>query len=155
MNETDCLHPNMNYQNGNFCHPSNNKDYFLEEIDPDNLNSSIPKDKLKFKRVLRELFSFLYNDNGNLWRTANLLHVFGSITALCCVDKKGLLSWPNPTADKIFFLTAPNQPQGQRAKDGSEQTDEHATEDAPTGSLVDAHENEKRDCIFCKLSLLL
>lgn len=24
--------------------------------------------------------------------------------ALCCVDKKGILSWPNPTAEKVFFL---------------------------------------------------
>lgn len=23
---------------------------------------------------------------------------------LCCVDKKGVLSWPNPTAEKVFFL---------------------------------------------------
>ncbi|XP_023719863.1 transmembrane protein 94 isoform X3 [Cryptotermes secundus] len=37
-------------------------------------------------------------------RSANLLHVLGSVTALCCVDKKGILSWPNPTAEKIFFL---------------------------------------------------
>ncbi|KAF4527294.1 hypothetical protein B566_EDAN001068 [Ephemera danica] len=37
-------------------------------------------------------------------RSANLLHVLGSVTALCCVDKKGILSWPNPTAEKVFFL---------------------------------------------------
>ncbi|KAK3891362.1 hypothetical protein Pcinc_004755 [Petrolisthes cinctipes] len=22
---------------------------------------------------------------------------------LCCVDKKGVLSWPNPTTEKVFF----------------------------------------------------
>ncbi|XP_046427153.1 transmembrane protein 94 isoform X1 [Neodiprion fabricii] len=37
-------------------------------------------------------------------RSANILHVLGSVTALCCVDKKGILSWPNPTAEKVFFL---------------------------------------------------
>ena len=26
------------------------------------------------------------------------------LQALCCVDKKGILSWPNPTAEKVFFL---------------------------------------------------
>lgn len=26
------------------------------------------------------------------------------LKALCCVDKKGILSWPNPTAEKVFFL---------------------------------------------------
>lgn len=60
-----------------------------------------------------------------LHRSTNLLHVMGSVTvkykniflnrinflninylfkALCCVDKKGILSWPNPTAEKVFFL---------------------------------------------------
>ncbi|KAK7869540.1 hypothetical protein R5R35_002309 [Gryllus longicercus] len=39
-----------------------------------------------------------------LSHSTNLLHVLGSVTALCCVDKKGILSWPNPTAEKVFFL---------------------------------------------------
>lgn len=39
-----------------------------------------------------------------LGRSANVVQVLGSITALCCVDKKGILSWPNPTAEKVFFL---------------------------------------------------
>ncbi|BES99398.1 kiaa0195 [Nesidiocoris tenuis] len=39
-----------------------------------------------------------------LTRSSNPLHVLGSVTALSCVDKKGILSWPNPTAEKIFFL---------------------------------------------------
>lgn len=29
------------------------------------------------------------------------------LQALCCVDKKGILSWPNPTAEKVFFLKSP------------------------------------------------
>lgn len=29
--------------------------------------------------------------------------------ALCCVDKKGILSWPNPTAEKVFFLKNPSK----------------------------------------------
>ncbi|CAH1388877.1 unnamed protein product [Nezara viridula] len=39
-----------------------------------------------------------------LARSSNPLHILGSVTALCCVDKKGILSWPNPTAEKIFFM---------------------------------------------------
>lgn len=35
--------------------------------------------------------------------------------ALCCVDKKGILSWPNPTAEKVFFLTNSKQ-QSQSAE---------------------------------------
>ncbi|XP_018571682.1 transmembrane protein 94 isoform X2 [Anoplophora glabripennis] len=39
-----------------------------------------------------------------LTRSSNILHVLGSVTALGCIDKKGILSWPNPTAEKVFFL---------------------------------------------------
>lgn len=43
-------------------------------------------------------------DSQLLGRSANVVQVLGSITALCCVDKKGILSWPNPTAEKVFFI---------------------------------------------------
>lgn len=39
-----------------------------------------------------------------LGRSAHVVQVLGSVTTLTCVDKKGILSWPNPTAEKIFFL---------------------------------------------------
>ena len=39
-----------------------------------------------------------------LSRTENLIHALGSITALCCTDKKGILSWPNTSAEKLFIL---------------------------------------------------
>jgi hypothetical protein len=45
-------------------------------------------------------------EQNHLWRSGNLLHVLGSITTLCCVDKKGILSTPNPIPDKIFFLNS-------------------------------------------------
>ncbi|XP_059152862.1 transmembrane protein 94-like [Physella acuta] len=35
-----------------------------------------------------------------------MLHALGSVTALCCVDKKGILSWPNPSAEKVFFFSS-------------------------------------------------
>jgi hypothetical protein len=39
-----------------------------------------------------------------LSRSTNIIQVLGSVTAFCCVDKKGILSWPNPTPEKVFFL---------------------------------------------------
>ncbi|XP_041363282.1 transmembrane protein 94-like [Gigantopelta aegis] len=36
---------------------------------------------------------------------SNILHVLESVTSLCCVDKKGVLSWANPSAEKIFFFS--------------------------------------------------
>ncbi|CRL04759.1 CLUMA_CG017819, isoform A [Clunio marinus] len=40
-----------------------------------------------------------------LSRSTNIVQILGSISAFCCVDKKGILSWPNPTPEKVFFLT--------------------------------------------------
>ena len=31
-------------------------------------------------------------------------HLCILLQSLCCVDKKGVLSLPNPTAEKVFFL---------------------------------------------------
>uniref|UniRef100_A0AAR5NZX1 Cation-transporting P-type ATPase C-terminal domain-containing protein n=1 Tax=Dendroctonus ponderosae TaxID=77166 RepID=A0AAR5NZX1_DENPD len=61
-----------------------------------------------FKFSYQDMFkNFLDICNGKpniLFRTANILHVLGSVSALGCIDKKGILSWPNPTAEKVFFL---------------------------------------------------
>uniref|UniRef100_A0A1B6JBX6 Uncharacterized protein n=1 Tax=Homalodisca liturata TaxID=320908 RepID=A0A1B6JBX6_9HEMI len=60
---------------------------------------------------LRRLFlDILLGQHNSLPRSANLLHVLGSVTALSCVDKKGILSWPNPTAEKVFFLRSTRDP---------------------------------------------
>ncbi|XP_035828893.1 transmembrane protein 94 [Aplysia californica] len=56
----------------------------------------------------------------------DMLHALGSVTALCCVDKKGILSWPNPSAEKvIFFSSAPKR----APPDDDEDEDKTAKED--------------------------
>lgn len=55
-------------------------------------------------------------DSRLLGRSANVVQVLGSITALCCVDKKGILSWPNPTAEKVFFLRDGDKEEEDRKK---------------------------------------
>lgn len=45
--------------------------------------------------------------------------VLGSVTALCCVDKKGILSWPNPTAEKVFILRDAADPSSESESDTS------------------------------------
>ncbi|KAF0301197.1 Transmembrane protein 94 [Amphibalanus amphitrite] len=40
----------------------------------------------------------------SLPHTASLLYTLGALTSLCCVDKKGVLSWPNPTAEKVVTV---------------------------------------------------
>lgn len=71
------------------------------------------------KQLLSTMKRLILNQDENLWRSANLLQVFGSITALSCVDKKGILSTPNPTADKVFFLNSTEERDGQPA-DGAD-----------------------------------
>lgn len=60
--------------------------------------------KLPFKEVFGNWIRLWHGDSMLLPRSANVVQVLGSVTALCCVDKKGILSWPNPTAEKVFFL---------------------------------------------------
>ncbi|XP_041978193.1 transmembrane protein 94 isoform X1 [Aricia agestis] len=54
--------------------------------------------------LVRTFWNILRGKEDMVTRTANIVHVLGSLSALCCVDKKGILSWPNPTAEKVFFL---------------------------------------------------
>jgi hypothetical protein len=57
------------------------------------------------RTVLRNWMNLIMAGSSNLLgRSSNIVQVLGSITALCCVDKKGILSWPNPTAEKVFFF---------------------------------------------------
>ncbi|XP_030383039.1 transmembrane protein 94 isoform X2 [Scaptodrosophila lebanonensis] len=65
-------------------------------------------------------------------RSANLVQVLGSISALCCVDKKGILSWPNPTAEKVFFLHNTDDEQNDDgARSNSQLSMETESEDGP------------------------
>lgn len=85
---------------------SSSKEFYLEELDSDRSNVPLIGSKLSCFDMILKMKELLSSNDTNLWRTANLLHVLGSITAFCCVDKKGILSWPNPTVDKVFFLTS-------------------------------------------------
>ncbi|KAJ2945867.1 hypothetical protein O0L34_g4773 [Tuta absoluta] len=58
----------------------------------------------ELKTLGKTFFNILSGREDMVCRTANIVHVLGSLSALCCVDKKGILSWPNPTAEKVFFL---------------------------------------------------
>ncbi|XP_015786071.1 transmembrane protein 94 [Tetranychus urticae] len=87
-------------------------DPFFVDLDS---NSSIDLStpiRLTWSELYKTVVDLLTCRDGNLWRSANILQIFGSITALCCVDKKGILSWPNPSADKVFFLTSNSNKHG-------------------------------------------
>ena len=53
--------------------------------------------KTMFKRAV-------FGTGEYLSRTENIVHTLGCITALCCTDKKGILSWPNQVRDSRLLL---------------------------------------------------
>ncbi|XP_063240300.1 transmembrane protein 94 isoform X2 [Bacillus rossius redtenbacheri] len=83
-----------------------------DEIDPfEEADLAEPKNAVvtvDWSEVWENMAKLWRGRGENLSRSVNLLQVLGSITALCCVDKKGVLSWPNPTAEKVFFLRNPS-----------------------------------------------
>ncbi|KAK9307442.1 hypothetical protein QLX08_002248 [Tetragonisca angustula] len=84
----------------------------LQFVDPfedaDISGPSHPEVVYNWLELKEYFFSILFGKEHMMSRSASILHVLGSVTALCCVDKKGILSWPNPTAEKVFFLRNAN-----------------------------------------------
>ncbi|GJQ72359.1 hypothetical protein Trydic_g3444 [Trypoxylus dichotomus] len=78
------------------------KENILEEQENEQITHL---DFVLFWRVIwKNFLTILQGKNNIIARSTNIVHVLGSLTALCCIDKKGVLSWPNPTAEKVFFL---------------------------------------------------
>ncbi|XP_063362048.1 transmembrane protein 94 [Cydia amplana] len=79
----------------------------ISEDASDPLIQALSESNLKpesLKSLWKTFYNILRGREDMVVRTANIVHVLGSLSALCCVDKKGILSWPNPTAEKVFFL---------------------------------------------------
>uniref|UniRef100_A0A8C9TT75 Transmembrane protein 94 n=1 Tax=Scleropages formosus TaxID=113540 RepID=A0A8C9TT75_SCLFO len=55
--------------------------------------------------VWRHFVSVLRGESQTLCYTSSLLHSLGSVTVLCCVDKQGVLSWPNPSPETVLFFS--------------------------------------------------
>lgn len=60
--------------------------------------------RIPLERMKTHFINTFMGKESTVIRSANLVHVLASVTNLACVDKKGVLSWPNPTAEKVFFL---------------------------------------------------
>lgn len=79
---------------------------FQEDLDTPTLECETAK--LPFSEVFFNWIRLWRGYSMLLGRSSNVVQVLGSITALCCVDKKGILSWPNPTPEKVFILRDAN-----------------------------------------------
>ncbi|KAK0084269.1 hypothetical protein PV325_007343 [Microctonus aethiopoides] len=71
-------------------------------------SKKVPVIVYNWAELISYFFDILFGREFMMSRSASILHVLGSVTALCCVDKKGILSWANPTAEKVFFLRNAN-----------------------------------------------
>ncbi|XP_065805584.1 transmembrane protein 94 isoform X2 [Labrus bergylta] len=60
--------------------------------------------------VWRHLVGVLKGESQTLSYTSSLLHTLGSVTVLCCVDKQGILSWPNPSPETVLFFSGRVEP---------------------------------------------
>uniref|UniRef100_A0A3Q3JQQ3 Uncharacterized protein n=1 Tax=Monopterus albus TaxID=43700 RepID=A0A3Q3JQQ3_MONAL len=60
--------------------------------------------------VWRHLVGILKGESQTLNYTSSLLHNLGSVTVLCCVDKQGILSWPNPSPETVLFFSGRVEP---------------------------------------------
>ncbi|XP_018417051.1 PREDICTED: transmembrane protein 94 isoform X1 [Nanorana parkeri] len=57
--------------------------------------------------------------------TSGLLHGLGSVTVICCVDKQGVLSWPNPSPDTVLFFSGRVDQATERNEDVTDQLSLH------------------------------
>ncbi|XP_038160448.1 transmembrane protein 94 isoform X1 [Cyprinodon tularosa] len=60
--------------------------------------------------VWRHMVRVMKGESETLCYTSSLLHTLGSVTVLCCVDKQGILSWPNPSPETVLFFSGRVEP---------------------------------------------
>ncbi|XP_061665554.1 transmembrane protein 94 isoform X4 [Syngnathoides biaculeatus] len=60
--------------------------------------------------VWKHFVGVLKGESQTLCYTSSLLHTLGSVTVLCCVDKQGILSWPNPSPETVLFFSGRVEP---------------------------------------------
>ncbi|KAM6050760.1 transmembrane protein 94 isoform 5-T5 [Chlamydotis macqueenii] len=75
--------------------------------------------------------------------TSSLLHSLGSVTVLCCVDKQGILSWPNPSPETVLFFSGKVEPPHDSHED---LTDELSTRSFCHPEMED--ESHERDALL-------
>ena len=101
---------------------------FLKTADPfdDTLENPEIEERgtqVSYSHIGRIMRSSLAGEGEYLVRTENLLHTLGSVTSFCCTDKKGLPSWQNPSAEKIFFFKPKEENHLNLMRDEQEECD--------------------------------
>ena len=74
----------------------------------------------------------------------NPISMNSSLQSYCCVDKKGILSWPNPTAEKVFFLRGRGQDDSFMTSSTAPTESEEGRESADSGTEEPPGDGKKR-----------
>ncbi|XP_078609989.1 transmembrane protein 94-like isoform X2 [Branchiostoma floridae x Branchiostoma japonicum] len=105
------------------------------------LTQSLP---VQWRSVRVLMWEVLTGRTESLPRTANILHTLGSVTALCCVDKRGVLSCPNASPEKVFFLTS-LEDDGTRTEDDGMGSEVSSETDSKSNNLPEHDVNGSRE----------
>lgn len=73
------------------------------------------RSNIKFSSIFKVFIDLIKGKGGHVWRSSSLLQVLGCLTSLCCIDKVGILSWANPSPEKVFVLTRANNEESRRS----------------------------------------
>lgn len=128
---------------------------FQEDLDTPTLECETAQ--LPFKEILFNWIRLWRGYSMLLGRSSNVVQVLGSITALCCVDKKGILSWPNPTPEKVFILRDATDHNSQAESDTSFESHGNSTqsdkmEKEPKSGDTNSNQTPKKDSGDAKAS---
>jgi len=106
-------------------------DPFDDTVETPDMEETVPAVSWPYTRDT--FWSCLLGTGEHLSRTENILHCLGSVTSHCCTDKKGILSWPNTSPEKIFFLKSGEK---QEMEEESMSEDGESEEEEEEGQAV-------------------
>ncbi|XP_038068108.1 transmembrane protein 94-like [Patiria miniata] len=88
-------------------HKSKHEQAELTEFPDDKIGdkAEVKDEQLSLRELLEHFVSAFLGPSSHLPRSASLLYGLGTMTSLCCVDKRGILSYADPTIEKVFFMS--------------------------------------------------
>ncbi|KAG2460772.1 TMM94 protein, partial [Polypterus senegalus] len=101
--------------------------------------------------IWRHFLNIMQGKSLTLCYTSSVLHSLGSVTVLCCVDKQGVLSWPNPSPETVLFFSGKVEPPHDSHED--------LKDDVSMGSFCrmegeeDREEAQEADALLCAPAL--
>nr|XP_040033370.1 transmembrane protein 94 isoform X1 [Gasterosteus aculeatus aculeatus] len=100
--------------------------------------------------VWRHTVGVLKGESQTLCYTSSLLHTLGSVTVLCCVDKQGVLSWPNPSPETVLFFSGRVEPPHHSQDDLRD--DLSVSSDCRMETDEDREEAQEAEALLCLLA---